>query len=245
MPKFAVILPAAGRSSRFKDKNYKKPFAPLANRAVWLHSAERFLNRNDVVQTIIVISPEDREYFNFKFSSNVAILGVEVVHGGAERADSVQAALARVKAEAEFVCVHDAARPCMVDAWVDKIFEAAVNTGAAIFAIPVSGTLKRVGHDHLVQETVSREGLWEAQTPQVFRRQLLLDAYARRGDFNATDEAQLVERMGHKVTVLVGSSLNLKITTREDLNLAEQALKALPKPKLGPLHPFAGDDMWR
>jgi len=245
MPKFAVILPAAGRSSRFKDKNYKKPFAPLANRAVWLHSAERFLNRNDVVQTIIVISPEDREYFNFKFSSNVAILGVEVVHGGAERADSVQAALTRVKAEADMVCVHDAARPCMVDAWVDKIFEAAANTGAAIFAIPVAGTLKRVGPDHVIQETVSREGLWEAQTPQVFRKQLLVDAYARRGNFKATDEAQLVERMGHKVTVLVGSSLNLKITTREDLNLAEQALKALPKPKLGPLHPFAGDDMWR
>ncbi len=245
MPKFAVILPAAGRSSRFKDKNYKKPFAPLANRAVWLHSAERFLNRSDVVQTIVVISPEDREYFNFKFSSNVAILGVEVVQGGAERADSVQAALARVKPEAEFVCVHDAARPCLVDPWVDKIFEAAASTGAAIFAIPVAGTLKRVGPDHLIQETVSRENLWEAQTPQVFRKQLLLDAYARRGNFVATDEAQLVERIGHKVTVVLGSSLNLKITTREDLNLAEQALKALPKPKLGPIHPFAGDDMWR
>lgn len=245
MPKFAVILPAAGRSSRFKDKNYKKPFAPLANRAVWLHAAERFLNRNDVLQTILVISPEDREYFNFKFSSNVAILGIEVVHGGAERADSVQEALARVKPEADYVCVHDAARPCLVDAWVDKVFEAAVNTGAAIFAIPVSGTLKRVGPDHVIQETVSREHLWEAQTPQVFRKQLLLDAYAKRGNFVATDEAQLVERIGHKVTVVVGSSLNLKITTREDLNLAEQALKALPKPKLGPIHPFASDDMWR
>ena len=95
-------------------------------------------------------------------------------------------------------------------------------------------------------ETVPREGLWESQTPQVFARQLLLDAHARRGDFQATDDAQLVERIGHPVTVVVGSTINLKIATREDLRLAEQALKALPKPKLaGPGHPFAGDDMWR
>lgn len=82
MSKFAVILPAAGRSSRFKDKHYKKPFAPLSGRAVWLHSAERFLNRKDVVQLILVISPEDREDFMFKFGSNVAILGIDVIDGG-------------------------------------------------------------------------------------------------------------------------------------------------------------------
>ena len=82
MAKFAVILPAAGRGSRFKDKSYKKPFAPLAGRAVWLHSAERFLNRSDVVQLLVAISPEDREDFNFRFASNVTILGIEVVDGG-------------------------------------------------------------------------------------------------------------------------------------------------------------------
>ncbi|NUQ65617.1 MAG: 2-C-methyl-D-erythritol 4-phosphate cytidylyltransferase [Pirellulales bacterium] len=246
MAKFAVILPAAGRSSRFHDKNYKKPFAPLANRAVWIHSAERFINRNDVAQTILVISPDDREQFNFKFASNVAILGIEVVLGGAERADSVQNALARVKPDVDFICVHDAARPCITDAWVDKVFEAAQRSGAAIFGVPVAGTLKRVGPDNVIEETVSRSGLWEAQTPQVFRRDLLLEAYAKRGNLQPTDEAQLVERLGKKVTVVPGSSINLKITTKEDLRLAEQALKALPKPKnLGPLHPFADDDMWK
>jgi 2-C-methyl-D-erythritol 4-phosphate cytidylyltransferase len=245
MAKFAVILPAAGRSSRFKDPNYKKPFAPLAGRAVWLYSAERFLNRGDVVQTILVISPDDREYFQFKFASNVAILGIEVVYGGAERADSIANALAHAKPTADFVCVHDAARPCLADEWVDKIFEAATKTGAAIFATAVTGTVKRVGPDKIVEETVSREGLWEAQTPQVFRRDWLLEAYARRDGFAATDDAQLIERLGHPVTVVPGSPVNLKISTKEDLRLAEQALKALPKPKLsGPLHPFA-DDRWR
>jgi 2-C-methyl-D-erythritol 4-phosphate cytidylyltransferase len=246
MSKFAVILPAAGRSSRFKDPTYKKQYAILAGRAVWLYAAERFLNRNDVIQTILVISPEDREYFNFKFASNVAILGIEVVHGGAERCDSVANALARIKPEADFVCVHDAARPCLVDVWVDRVFEAAERTGAAIFAIPVAGTLKRVGPDQVIQETVPRDHMWEAQTPQVFRRELLLQAYAQRKGFQATDEAQLVERLGHPVTVVPGSPINLKIATKEDLRLAEQALKALPKPKLeGRLHPFADDDLWR
>jgi 2-C-methyl-D-erythritol 4-phosphate cytidylyltransferase len=242
--KFAVILPAAGRSSRFRDQSYKKPFAPLANKAVWLHSAERFLNRSDVVQTILVISPEDREQFQLKFGANIAFLDIEVINGGAERADSVEAALARVKPEADFICVHDAARPCLTDVWVDEIFAAAVKTGAAIFAIPLVGTIKRVGANHTIEETVPRDRLWEAQTPQVFRRQLLLDAYAKRGGFQATDEAQMVERLGHPVTVVPGSPINMKITTKEDQRLAEFVLKALPKPKLpGALNPL--DDKWR
>lgn len=246
MAQHAVILPAAGRSSRFHDKYYKKPFAPLANRAVWLHSAERFLNRADVAQLILVIGREDRDDFNAKFASNVAILGIDVVEGGAQRSDSVEAALARVKPEAEFVCVHDAARPCLADVWIDHVFEAAEKSGAAILAVPVAGTLKRVKSDRRIEETVDRGDLWEAQTPQVFRREVLLEAYAKRNGFSATDDAQLVERIGHAVTVVLGSRANIKITTRDDLRLAEQAMKALPKPKFdGPIHPFADDDMWR
>lgn len=246
MATFAVILPAAGKSTRYHDKNYKKPFAPLDGRAVWLHSAERFLNRKDVIQTILVIAREDRDYFNFKFASNVAILGIEVVEGGPERADSVENALTRVKPQAEYVCVHDAARPCLVDEWIDRVFQAAVESGAAILAIPITGTLKRVGTHRRIEETVARANLWEAQTPQVFRRSLLVEAYAQRAGFAATDDAQLVERLGKPVTVVQGSPLNLKITTKEDLRLAEAALKALPKPKLsGPAHPFADDDLWR
>jgi 2-C-methyl-D-erythritol 4-phosphate cytidylyltransferase len=246
MPKFAVIIVAAGKSSRFADKNYKKPFAPLAGKAVWLHSAEKFLARDDVKQVIVVISPEDREDFMFKFGANVAILGLDVVDGGDERADSVMKGLSRVKSDIEFICVHDAARPCLADEWITKVFDAAQKSDAAILAIPVASTLKRVAADQTTSETVPREGLWEAQTPQVFRRQLLLDAYAKRGNAAATDDAQLVERLGRKVTIVVGSAVNLKISTREDLRLAEQALKALPKPKLNnPAHPFANDDMWR
>lgn len=246
MSTFAAILPAAGQSSRFRDKHYKKPYAPLANKAVWLHAAERFLHRSDVKQVILIVAGEDREDFNFKFASNVMILGIDVVEGGQNRAESIEKALAVLKPEIDMVAVHDAVRPCLADEWITRVFDAAERTGAAILAIPVASTLKRVGAAHEIQETVPREGLWEAQTPQVFRKDLLLRAYGQRGTFSATDDAQLIERLGHAVTVVQGSPINLKITTQEDLRLAEQALKALPKPKFqGPAHPFADDDMWR
>jgi 2-C-methyl-D-erythritol 4-phosphate cytidylyltransferase len=246
MSTFAVILPAAGQSRRFHDKAYKKPFAPLGGRAVWLHSAERFMNRPDVKQVIVCVAAEDRELFNMKFGANVAILGVEVIEGGQHRTDSVQRALERVKEAIDFVAVHDAARPCIVDAWIDDVFAAAARDGAAILAAPVQATLKRADQKKRITETVDRESLWEAQTPQVFHRQLLIDAYAKRARDSVTDDAQLVERLGHAVTIVPCSPLNLKITTRDDLKLAEQVLKVLPKPKLeGFQHPFADDNLWR
>src|SRR4051812_755570 len=120
MPTFAAILAAAGHSSRFRDQNYKKPFAPLSGRAVWLHSAEKFLSRQDVKQVIVVISQEDREEFMRKFGANLAIMGVEVCLGGAEWADSIQNALAKVRDEVEFIAVHDAARPCLAERWIEQ-----------------------------------------------------------------------------------------------------------------------------
>ena len=246
MAKFAVILPAAGSSHRFRDKNYKKPYAPLGGRAVWLHSAERFLNRPDVSQVIVVVAEEDREEFNRKFGANIAILGVDVCLGGAERSDSVQNALAMLRDDIDLVAVHDAARPCLADKLIDAVFAAAEKEGAAILALPVPSTLKQVDRQERVEQTVDRTHLWEAQTPQVFRRDLLEKAYAARAGQSATDDAGLVEQLGQQVVVVEGSPLNLKITTREDLKLAEQVLKVLPKAKAeGFSHPFADDGLWR
>jgi len=211
-----------------------------------MHAADRFANRQDVVQTLLVIAPEDREHFAEKFGGNAALLGIEIVEGGQERYDSVIRALERVKPEAEYIAVHDAARPCIVDEWIDAVFAAAIKTGAAILASPVTGTLKRAAANQTVAETVARDNLWEAQTPQVFRRQILTDAYARRGQQPATDDAQLVERLGHPVTIVPSSPMNLKITTKEDLRIASALLKAFPKPKLaGPANPFAESNLWK
>ena len=246
MPRFAVILAAAGQSSRFNDANYKKPFAPLAGRPVWLHSAEKFTDRDDVKQVVVVVSPEDRQAFVEKFGANLAFMGITLAEGGATRAESVRNGLEKCVADIDMIAIHDAARPCLAPAWIDTVFAAGVRTGAAILAIPVVGTLKRVAADRTITETVDRSGLWEAQTPQVFSREVLTRAFASRPLATATDEASLVEALGHPVTVVPGSPINLKITSRDDLRLAEQALKALPAPKLGgPAHPFTDGDLWR
>ena len=246
MSRFAVILPAAGRSSRFHDKR-KKPFVDLDGRAVWVRTAELFINRDDVCQTLIVIAPDDREEFSRRFSANLAFMGVEVVDGGAERADSVARALERLRDEAEFVAVHDAVRPCLVREEIDKIFGAATRTGAAVLATPIHDTLKRAADDQTIAETVSRDRLWAVHTPQAFRRDILLKAYANRARAgkSITDDAQLVEATGTRVLLVEGPRTNIKITSKQDLVLAKAILEALPKPKVqGPIHPFAEDQMW-
>src|SRR5271169_2973361 len=130
--KFAVILPAAGRSSRFGDPKQKKIFAELDGRAVWLRAVEPFINRDDVAQTIVVIAPEDRELFERRFAHSVAFLNIRVIDGGAERADSVARALEVVDSSCEFIAVHDAARPCVTGDLIDAVFAAARAHGAAL-----------------------------------------------------------------------------------------------------------------
>ena len=246
MARFAVIFPAAGRSERFKDKK-KKPFVDLDGRAVWIRAVEPFLNRDDVAQLLLVIAPEDREEVQRRYRANLAFMGIRLVDGGAERHDSVAAALEQLADDIDHVAVHDAVRPCVTKELIDKVFAAAVEHGAAIPAVPVHDTLKRVDEaKHIVQETVSRTGMWYAQTPQAFRRDWLEEAYRTRPSGpGITDDAQLVEQAGHPVVVVQGSPLNLKITTRQDLTLARAVLQVMPKPKAkGPIHPFAEDQMW-
>ena len=246
MAKVAVILPAAGRSSRFKDKE-KKPFALLDGRAVWLRSAELFVTRQDVAQCIIVVAKADQETFRRRYGANLAFMNVQIADGGTERFDSVANALALLKPEADFVAIHDAVRPCVTEGLVNAVFNKAAEVGAAVLAVPVSDTLKKVGGNHQIESTVARQGLWLAQTPQVFRRDWLEAAYANRGKLgkDITDDAQLVEAAGHPVHVVEGAGTNLKITSKADLHLAEAVLKSMPKPKpAGPAHPFAEEEMW-
>jgi 2-C-methyl-D-erythritol 4-phosphate cytidylyltransferase len=246
MGAFAVILPAAGRSTRFGDPKQKKIFAELDGRAVWLRALEPFLSRDDITQTIVAIAPEDRELFERRFRPNVAFLNIKVIEGGAERVDSIARALEVVDPACEYIAVHDAARPCLTVELIDAVFSAARLHGAALPGVPVADTLKRVGPDNVITETVSRSGLYAVQTPQVFRRELLVRAYANRFRVpGVTDDAMLVEALGHACYIVDGSPLNIKITTAADLRLASAVLQALPKPKReGPAHPFADETMW-
>jgi 2-C-methyl-D-erythritol 4-phosphate cytidylyltransferase len=246
MPQFAVILPAAGKSSRFKEKE-KKPFTNLDGRAVWLRTAEHFVTRKDVCQVIVVVAKDDQEMFRRRYGANLAFLNVRIADGGSERFESVANALALLPPEAEFVAIHDSVRPCVTEALIDAVFAKAAQTGAALLALPVADTVKKVGSGQKVEATLPRQGLWLAQTPQVFRRDWIVDAHANRKKLGKeiTDDAQLVEAAGHPVYTVEGAPSNIKITTRADLLLAEAILKAQPRPKAsGPIHPFAEEEMW-
>jgi 2-C-methyl-D-erythritol 4-phosphate cytidylyltransferase len=245
MAKFAVILPAAGKSTRFRDKE-KKPFAALDGRPVWLRTAELFVSRDDVCQCILVIDPSDEEMVKRKYGANMAFLNISLVHGGSERFESVANALKIVKDEVDFVAIHDSVRPCVTTELIDKVFQQAVKSGAAILALGMTDSLKRGSSNEpvVIEQSLPRERLWLAQTPQVFSKEVLVKAF-KNVPKGATDDSQVVEATGAAVSIVVGSSSNIKITTRDDLFLADAILKSRPKPKANvSAHPFA-DDMFR
>lgn len=245
MAKFGVLLVAAGKSSRFND-DVKKPYVDIDGRAVWLRSADLFISRNDVVQTILVVSPEDEENVRRRYGPNMAFMNIEVALGGESRADSVSNGLAMLKPEVELVAIHDAVRPCATAEMIEAVFKKAEETGAAILAAKVNDTLKRSTEDGRIVETPSRENLWQAQTPQVFRKDWLVETYAKRGSLmlSATDDAELLAAAGHVVHLVEGDGSNIKITTKPDQYLADAILKARPKPKTRAHHPFADEARW-
>jgi 2-C-methyl-D-erythritol 4-phosphate cytidylyltransferase len=216
--RFALILPAAGKSSRLGDARGKKPFIELKGQAIWRRAVEPFRLRDDVRQIVVVVSPEDRAWFEGTFRNELA--GITVVNGGAERVDSVARGLDVLGDDIDFVAVHDAARPLVTAELIEAVFAAVRRDGAATPAIPVSSTVKRVSDGRIV-ETVDRGSLWLAQTPQVFRRDWLAEAFANRGSGRFTDEAQMLEAMGRTVAIVEGSPINFKITTADDLRMAE------------------------
>lgn len=240
--KVAVILPAAGESKRFSGR-IKKPFANLSGRAVFLHTAELFVNREDVSQIILAVSPEDYEWVKTKFGANLGFMGIKLVEGGRYRWQTVRNALAVISDDVDLVAIHDAVRPCLTQEKITEVFNAAFECGAAILASPISGTVKKIDNDRII-ETIDRAGLYEAQTPQVFKYDIIVDAYNRLDPkSDVTDDAQVVELAGYSIKVIRSSALNIKITYPEDIMLAEAIIKILPKPrpKGGPIGPYGFD----
>ncbi len=242
MIRVAVIIPAAGSSTRFGGE-VKKPFVVLDGKPVWHRALDLFARRPDVAKVYLVLSADALAEFRTRYG---VMLGftyeyVELVAGGAERFESVANALALVPEGIDLIAVHDAVR-CLTPATViDAVFATAAAHGGAVAAVPVADTLKRVEAESTrVVETVPRGDLWQAQTPQVFRRDWLLDAYARRAEFAGpiTDDAQLMEAAGYPVVVVPGSPANFKITTPADFALAEALLRPVPPADPKPRHPF-------
>jgi len=243
--KLSVILPAAGNSTRF-GAGEKKTFISLDGRAVWLRTADLFASRPDLLELILVISAEDEELVRFKFHANLAFMNVKLVIGGAERVDSVRSALCQVDASADLVLIHDAVRPCVSAEKISEVISMAAQTGAAILATEVVQTVKRVSCNSVIEETVPRKNLWLAQTPQVFRRDIILKAYENVTNLGIrpTDDAEVVEASGYSVTVVPCPYTNIKITNREDLAMAELILKSKVDNTPRNWHPFADEDQW-
>ena len=244
----AVIICAAGSSKRFVKEQLhnleaakKKQFANVAGRPAFLRSIEFFADRDNVKQILMSIPAEDEEMFKITHGANLSFHGVKLCIGGAERFETVARALDLVKDDIDIVAVHDAVRCCLKDEWLNDVFKAAQIYGAAMLACPVIATLKKV-QDGQIMETIDRTGLYEAQTPQVFKKDLLKKAYANIGKLDKTkisDDSQLVEALGHKVAIVETDSSNIKITTKADIAIAEAIIKSRPKPKpQGPAGPY-------
>jgi 2-C-methyl-D-erythritol 4-phosphate cytidylyltransferase len=236
-----VIICAAGASSRFGGKR-NKPFVDVVGRAAFLRSVELFTNRDDVKQVLLAISPDDEELVTVKWGPNLKFYDVQICFGGAERFDTVTKALELIKETIDLIAVHDAVRCCITKKWIDDCFAAAAKSGAAMLACPVSATIKKV-KDNTIIKTVDRSGLYEAQTPQVFEASLLKKAYDNLKNLDASkisDDSQLVEALGHKVSIVETDSSNIKITRQSDVAIAQAIIKSRPKPKpKGYVGPYA------
>jgi 2-C-methyl-D-erythritol 4-phosphate cytidylyltransferase len=220
-PRVAVIVPAGGVGARL-GRRTPKQFLRIGGGAVLSRTLSHFRHHPSVV-AIVVAAPAEHLARTRRLVGRANRTPVEIVAGGATRQDSVWNALQVAPADADIVLVHDAVRPFIDRQLVDAVVAAAVEHGAAICARPIAETVKRV-RGGLVDSTLDRSELWAVQTPQGFRSALLREAHdkARRDGAVATDDAMLVERLGHPVHVVPGLAGNVKITTPDDLRRARK-----------------------
>ncbi|MGQ0811806.1 MAG: 2-C-methyl-D-erythritol 4-phosphate cytidylyltransferase [Nitrospiraceae bacterium] len=227
-PHTVALVPAAGRGLRMGGK-VPKQFLSLGGLPLLVHSL-RVLNASSAIHGIIVAVPASE--CDYCLSQIVAAHGftkvTKVMAGGEQRQDSVRLALTEVAPETELVLVHDAVRPFLTERMVQEVLDSAAKQGAAIVAIPIRDTVKRIGADAAIEETVDRALLWLAQTPQAFRREWLEAAHrkAELEGIHATDDAHLVELLGRRVAVVEGSGENIKVTRPEDMIIGEAILAA-------------------
>lgn len=226
---YQVILPAAGQGKRMgAGKN--KLLLEVNGVPVLIHTLRVFEQDEACSKIIVAIHPQDEWEFKALFTKYNVAKAIHLVSGGKERQDSIYNALKTVETDG-IILVHDSARPFISKEHIYRLTEMAEETGAAILGVPVKDTIKKV-KDGVVVETVERSSLWAVQTPQAFRISLLTEAYekAEKDQFQGTDDASLVERLGYPVMVVEGDYDNIKLTTPEDLYFAEAILEKRKRP---------------
>jgi len=214
----ATIIPAAGQGVRMGGK---KQFLKLDGIPIFIHTLRKFAACPEVSEIFMAAPAEDISAIEETLRAERLSKEVMVVLGGNRRQDSVENCLGVLSRDTDLVAVHDAVRPFVTVALICAVIEEAARTGASILGILSVDTVKQVQQTRIVG-TIPRERIVLAQTPQVFRYELLKQAFAkaREENFVGTDEASLVEHLGHEVTVVPGSERNIKITTPADLELA-------------------------
>ncbi|MGZ3524807.1 MAG: 2-C-methyl-D-erythritol 4-phosphate cytidylyltransferase [Thermodesulfobacteriota bacterium] len=222
-----AVIVSAGKGHRFMEGK-KKQFHFLEGRPILAHTLDKFETCPLIRSILLVVGQEDMDYclkevvekFEFKKIS-------QIVPGGKRRQESVKNGIDALPRDVEVVAIHDGVRPFVTKAMIEDSIQSAVRYGAVVLAMPVKETIKMSNPDGTVLKTLDRESLWQIQTPQTFQINIIKEAYYRatKDAFVATDDASLVERLGVTVHILPGSYTNIKITTPEDLLLANLFLK--------------------
>jgi len=222
-----AVIVSAGKGHRFMEGK-KKQFHFLEGKPILAHTLDKFETCPLIRSILLVVGQEDMDYclkevvekFEFKKIS-------QIVPGGKRRQESVKNGIDALPRDVEVVAIHDGVRPFVTKAMIEDSIQSAVRYGAVVLAMPVKETIKMSNPDGTVLKTLDRESLWQIQTPQTFQVNIIKEAYYRatKDAFVGTDDASLVERLGVTVHILPGSYTNIKITTPEDLLLANLFLK--------------------
>ncbi|NWF93086.1 MAG: 2-C-methyl-D-erythritol 4-phosphate cytidylyltransferase [Syntrophaceae bacterium] len=225
--KAAAVIVSAGRGQRFMDGK-KKQFHLLARKPILGHTLDKFETCPLIESILLVVGQEDMDYCMKQIIEKYHYRKIsQIVPGGRRRQESVKNGIDALPRDVEVIVIHDGVRPFVTRAMIEESIYSAVRFGAVVVAMPVKDTIKMANPDGTVLRTLERESLYQIQTPQTFRADLIREAYhkASQDGFMGTDDASLVERLGVKVHILPGSYTNIKITTREDLMLAHLFLK--------------------
>jgi len=222
--KVTALVPAAGKGKRLKH-GIDKAFVKINSKPLIVHTLES-LEKSQSINDIVLVVGKDELARARRLVRHFRLSRVrEIVAGGAKRSDSVMNGLKAVGGDTDIVLIHDGARPCVTTKVIEDCLTAVLKYGSACVSVPVKPTIKTVKGGYIINTPV-RKTLWEAQTPQGFKRSIILEAYKDAGlRKKATDDSALAELRGYKVRVVPGDYRNIKVTTPEDIVLAEQLLK--------------------
>lgn len=231
MPRLFALIPAAGNGSRM-GADQPKQYLQLAGKPVLYYALRNLCRHTAIDRVMVVLAPDDTAFAQHDWREFAPRL-IPLYCGGQLRADTVFNGLLAARDEIDaddWVLVHDAVRPCLAPETLERLIETLqLEPTGGLLALPVVDTLKRADSDDYVLSTEAREHLWQAQTPQMFRYRLLIEALRASGRATATDEASAIERLGLQPKLVMGDSRNLKVTYPQDLALAETLLRGMER----------------